>query len=314
MLKAFSMANPKFWKGYIVTMRPYLMFVSGAAGAVGLAYGTGWHINYYILGFIPLFLSYGFGQALTDCFQTDTDSISSPYRPLVKGEIGKRQVLAVSLAGLVLSVSVLLVLNFWIALPGILAVTGLLTYTYFKRKWWGGPVWNAWIVALLPVMGIMTVKGTLSISFFLAIAAVFFAYANFVIIGYFKDISADLQTGYRTLQVAFGWKTSAIVSDCTALTAAAFTFFSMLTSSNIVFFSWIVFGTAVLTNVYGQIKIHLIHDEGKSFGPIVNIVRAFILYCTALTFCWKPGWLVAGIVYYGLFEIFLKIRPSTAQI
>ncbi|MBM3297987.1 MAG: penicillin-binding protein 2, partial [Candidatus Aminicenantes bacterium] len=52
------------------------------------------------LGFLPLFLSYGFGQALTDCFQTDTDSLSAPYRPLVRGTISRGQVLAVSLGGL----------------------------------------------------------------------------------------------------------------------------------------------------------------------------------------------------------------------
>jgi hypothetical protein len=31
------------------------------------------------LAFFPFLLSYGLGQALTDCFQMDTDRISSPY-------------------------------------------------------------------------------------------------------------------------------------------------------------------------------------------------------------------------------------------
>ena len=34
---------------------------------------------------LAFFVSYGFGQALTDCFQTDTDALSAPYRPLVRG-------------------------------------------------------------------------------------------------------------------------------------------------------------------------------------------------------------------------------------
>ena len=29
----------------------------------------------------------------------------------------------------------------------LLSVAGLATYTWFKRRWWGGPFYNAWIVA-----------------------------------------------------------------------------------------------------------------------------------------------------------------------
>jgi len=43
-----------------------------------------------------------------------------------------------------------------------------------------------------------------------AVCAVFFGYANFVVMGYFKDISADRATGYRTFPVTFGWRAAAI--------------------------------------------------------------------------------------------------------
>ena len=43
----------------------------------------------FILAFVPFFLGYGFGQAFTDSSQTDTDSISSPYRPVIQGLIKK---------------------------------------------------------------------------------------------------------------------------------------------------------------------------------------------------------------------------------
>src|SRR4051794_4355991 len=88
-----------FWQAYIIQMRPYLFFVSGIAGATGIAMASGpatpvWKI---IVAFIPFFLGYGFGQALTDCFQTDTDKLSAPYRPLSKGIISIRAVLTVSI-------------------------------------------------------------------------------------------------------------------------------------------------------------------------------------------------------------------------
>src|SRR4030042_7182477 len=145
--------NAQFWSAYWTTMRPYLVFISGAAGLVGLAFIRELDGLRLALAFFPLLLSYGFGQALTDCFQMDTDALSSLYRPLVRGVISRTQVLAVSLVGLAAGVVILALLNPVIIVPGGLAVLGLLTYTIFKRTWWGGPPWNSWIVALLPLMG-----------------------------------------------------------------------------------------------------------------------------------------------------------------
>ncbi len=96
-----------FWKAFWSTMRPYLLFVSGGAGLVGLAFIKDLGSVTVLLAFVPLFLSYGLGQALTDCFQMDTDALSSPYRPLIKGIISRRQVLSVSFVGLTLAISIM---------------------------------------------------------------------------------------------------------------------------------------------------------------------------------------------------------------
>ena len=151
--------SPGFARAYAVTMRPYLLFVSGAAGLVGLSFIPDPALGRVLLAFVPLFLSYGFGQALTDCFQTDTDSLSAPYRPLVRGIVSRRQILTVSMVGLTAVVLVLGYLNPVILAFGVVAVVGLLTYTYLKRTWWGGPPWNAWIVAILPIMGRFVDRG-----------------------------------------------------------------------------------------------------------------------------------------------------------
>ena len=68
-------------------MRPYLLFVSGASGLVGLALADSLVGPSLLVAALPFFLSYGLGQAITDTFQTDTDALSSPYRPLVRGAI-----------------------------------------------------------------------------------------------------------------------------------------------------------------------------------------------------------------------------------
>ena len=72
----------------------------------------------------------------------------------------------------------------------------------------GGPFYNAWIVALLPIIGKMAAIGTREplLNFFETgilipiIISVFFSYANFVLMGYFKDISADITDSFFKIQ------------------------------------------------------------------------------------------------------------------
>lgn len=313
-----------FLRAYVVTMRPYLLFVSGAAGLVGLSFLPDPTAGRVVPAFVALFLSYGFGQALTDCFQTDTDALSAPYRPLVAGVVSRRQVLVTSLAGLAVVIAVLAWLNPTILILGLLAVVGLATYTFLKRTWWGGPPWNSWIVALLPLMGRLTDRGygassfarpdtPVARAFLLAVLAVFFGYANFVVMGYFKDISADRVTGYRTFPVVFGWKPAAVYGDVTAAVAAALTArVIVLVGANP--WSLIMFGAGIALHLHAQIAMHLARDERTVGGPIANGVRALVFYCLAIVASNAVGWVPLLIVFYGCFEVALWLRPERGQV
>ncbi len=313
-----------FIKSYVVTMRPYLLFVSGAAGMVGLAFIESPPLWRVALAVVPLFFSYGLGQALTDCFQTDTDAISAPYRPLVRGVVSKAQVFWVSLVGLTVVVLILAYLNPWILPLGFLAVIGLLTYTYFKRRWWGGPPWNAWIVAILPMMGRL-VDRDYSLSelirfgdvrtpaFCLSVIAIFAGYANFVVMGYFKDISADRETGYRTFPVVFGWRANAVYGDVTALVVAGLTaWVVVLTGGG--FSAWAVLVAAVALQLHAQVSVHRTRDEHAVGTPIANGVRALIFFCLAIVLALKPGWIGFAGIFYVAFELALRLRPEHGQV
>jgi 4-hydroxybenzoate polyprenyltransferase len=314
-----------FWKAFWITMRPYLIFVSGAAGLLGMAFIPEPASFRLVLGFVPLFLSYGLGQALTDCFQMDTDTLSSPYRPLVRGVISRRQVLAVSFTGLGAGVLLLTALNPEILILGIMAMAGLLAYTSLKRTWWGGPPWNSWIVALLPLMGRL-IQGDISLrqvfspaapfsrSYAFAVLAVFFGYANFVLMGYLKDISADRATGYRTFPVVFGWGATALGSDFLALAAAALACLSLASLPSVTLLSMTVFGAAILINLSAQVRIHRVRDENKSYRSIAGVVRSFVLYATAIILSRKPQWLPFLTIFYLWFEVTLGLRPEERQV
>jgi 4-hydroxybenzoate polyprenyltransferase len=318
-----------FWSRYMITMRPYLLFISGAAGLVGMSLiedPVPWKM---VLGFIPFFLSYGLGQALTDVFQTDTDSISSKYRPMVRKEILKRDVFLVSIGGLLLGVLILGFINPYLFIPGIIAVIGLATYTSFKRRWWGGPPWNSWIVATLVLDGIMIDKHfnpILEVSNFtrpalmmlISMAAVFFAYANFVVTGYFKDISADRATGYETFQVKFGWKAGAIYGDILSVLAAASVIavgFLDGIGNSITRWIWTIpFLLGLAVNLRAQIGIHRIRDESKTHGPILNVVRAFLFYCYAIILISHPIMIILVLPFHIGFEFIILRRPEKNQI
>ena len=326
--EAYPILSLRFWRAYLVTMRPYLLYVSGAAGLAGLAFTGGIPATGILLASAAFFLSYGLGQALTDCFQTDTDSISSPYRPLVKGNITKRQVFAVSIAGLTGVILILAYLDPEILLLGLLAVAGLVTYTSFKRTWWGGPPWNAWIVALLPLMGRLADPGLSlfdlsvvtrghSLPFILAVATIFVGYANFVVMGYFKDISADRQTGYRTIPVVFGWEKGTKVSDHLAVYTAILCFstlFALSATGEASLWGFFIFSAGAGTSLFAQAGLHRVEEEKETHPMIAGTVRCFILYCLAIAVALKPGWLLPSILFYLFFELTLRMRPERSQV
>lgn len=315
-----QLTNPKFWKAYFIHMRPYLLFVSGVAGLAGMAIFSDFQItdSKTILAFIPFFLGYGFGQALTDCFQVDTDSISAPYRPLSQGIVSPKSIGIVSILGLVLCAVILISFNSLNALFGVLTIIGLATYSFFKKRFWfAGPFYNAWIVALLPVMGFLAMTGLgwddlQNQDLINVILLSFFSYANFVLIGYLKDITADRETDYKTFPVVFGWNASVWIGDVFAILSIYFcSIIAFESAEGIIFWA-----AGTLIAILGQLFAHFTKNKTESNAafPIVGTVRSLILWHLAIVLGFHPELLFYAIGFYVLFEIVLFTRPVRAQI
>ncbi len=318
-VKLFSMI---FLKSYLITMRPYLLFVSGAASIAGLSTLHDLPQLKAVLTFCVFFLSYGFGQALTDCFQIDTDEISSPYRPLTQGVITKNQVMAISVVCLLILCIILYFMNPLIFIPALLSVTGLATYSFFKKIWWAGPFYNSWIVALIPIMSRMIAPDEpLIIPLMVPVlASVFFSYASFVLIGYFKDISADRKTGYNTFPVKFGWVPGCVVSDIfvgISIAASAGTLFLVYSKNPglFLFLMAILFYIAgVYFGILGLVQLHSTRSENHAYRPIVNTVRMYMLLLLAQSCHVSNLFLFIAVAFYAAFEIALKHRPERTQV
>ena len=309
-----------FWKAYFVHCRPYLFFVSGAAGLSGMALAGKLDLTdgLFWMAFLPFFVSYGLGQALTDTFQVDTDRISAPYRPLSQGIVTPTAIFWTSLLGLFLCGLSIVSLNRWNILLAGVSIFGLATYSFSKKKYWfAGPPHNALIVSLLPLMGYLSVSGcainVLIHKDLIQLATLsFFAYANFVMMGYLKDITADRETGYRTFPVVFGWDPTVWVGDVLAL-------LSIVLATQLIDNSWeaiLLLGAGSVVAIAGQLYAHLtLHkQESNARFPIEATVRSFILWQLAVVVGIDKYWLVPALLYYGAFELFLYMRPERSQI
>lgn len=332
-MKAMSLQPGAFYKpgslgflrSYFIHMRPYLLFVSGVAGVSGIAVSA-YSLSHLssVLCFWAFFLGYGFGQALTDCFQIDTDSISSPYRPLVRGIIRKKDVLLTSIAGLFIIGLTLIMHNLYNLPVFILSALGLLSYTYFKRNYsFLGPFWNSWIVMLLPVAGFLTTANdftfahVLNNKLILLLALMTFAsYANFVLIGYLKDIQADRETGYKTFPVVFGWSKTVWAGNLNVAVSIILCAYLVSRSYNIYALAFLAAGSIIA--VSGQVYAMFTKEktEKNSAFPVAATVRSFILWHLSVILAFKPGMaaVLLAAVFYLFFELVIYARPQKEQI
>jgi len=316
-MTVYALASLGFWRAYLITLRPYLCFVSAISGLVGIALAPAGHVARSSAAGIAFFFAYGFGQALTDVFQTDTDALSAPYRPLPRGLISRQQVFGVSVLGLMGCAAVFVVLNPSALIPCVMGVMGLIAYTPFKRRWWAGPACNSWIVALLPAIGWLSAHPRHFMpktpALYWVMASVFFSYAIFVVLGYLKDVEADRQTGYITFPVRFGRKATVLFS-CTLLLVSMFCSFKLLrlttTPASVLSF-WIT-GCGLLVGAH--LYSWKAETDAEAHVGIGLSVRGYTVLHAAEAAAFQPNWLWPSLVLFLVFEASLRRRPERTQI
>lgn len=317
LAQAPPILSARFARAYWTTMRPYLCFVSGATGLVGLGLARTLSTPGLLVVGSVFFVAYGLGQALTDVTQLDTDAISAPYRPMVQGLVRPRDVLLVSLVGLGACALVLVAFNPAIALLAALPVAGLATYTPMKRRYWAGPAWNAWIVAMLPFLAALTGGGgpravLAEASTQRAMATTFFAYLTFVLLGYLKDVEADRRTGYVTLPVRFGRRWTVTVSFACAVIALAIarpSWSGGAPSGGVIFWS---LGAVLL--VLAHARAWSVTRDAAAHPAITLGLRGYVALELGVAIALRPTLLLVGVATLAAFELMLARRPSKEQV
>ncbi|MBF0543201.1 MAG: UbiA family prenyltransferase [Candidatus Riflebacteria bacterium] len=320
-----SIFSKAFCYGYWLQLRPYLFFISGISGLIGLSINPieGWFRLF--IAFVAFFLLFGFGQALIDVFQIARDSLVSPNKPLCREAISKTQVFAVSSVGLLFCVAIFSVLNpltFWIGLAGVM---GLVAYTWFEKRWWGGLFWKSWIAATLPVIGFLCFEPSyekifLSEKLWAAMGSIFFSYSVFVLLGYYKDISVNSRAGYNTFPVVFGWNAGLFISSCFLTLTFIFGFwlfvFKLMPAEfdPVFVLATVLWSSGIAFGAFAHRLMLRINRERLAHLAIIHAVRSFVLIHCGIVIALNPG-LKWFILFFCLaFEYFIRARPEKSQI
>jgi 4-hydroxybenzoate polyprenyltransferase len=156
--------------------------------------------------------------------------------------------------------------------------------------------------------------------FVYGLSAVFWGYANFVLVGYFKDVEADRATGYNTFLVVFGRRLSSIASNIFGL-MTILTTLSVFTYSNSLDqlieenpYETIIFVVGSLVMFLCQVLVHFIKKDDESSNAISLSVHAYILLLSSIIVLNKNDWFIPMIIFYALFNLTMILRPAKNQI
>jgi 4-hydroxybenzoate polyprenyltransferase len=243
----------------------------------------------------------------------------------VRGEITRAQVLAVSIVALLAITALYAWLNPWTMIPAALAVAGIVLYTPFKRRWWGGPPWNSWVVATLPLIGVLLGGGTPSEvlargEVWLAMGSVYFSYAVFVLLGYFKDVEADRATGYDTMVVRFGRPASVWVSAMHAVLALGCSAALLHTAAEPAGAVWpgVVGGSlwigSALAIVVAHFMIASTSRDQEAHPAIALVVVGYVGLHFGETALLRPALTTAVALIFPVSVLTLACRPQKTQV
>lgn len=291
-----------FLRSYVNNLRLELLFVSASCALAGMAYGTQSSRLLFLLGFIPFFLCYGFGKALTD-------ELSSAH--------SRREVIKINGIGLGLCALLITCLNPLNILFSIIAAIALVGYVHLKRQsLLSGPLYLGIIVALLPMMGLLSMGGQFvdikKPHMLWLYTFTLFSFANLLLMSQLKAIQSDKKAGFKTVPAVLGWSKAVVLGDFFVILSIAAAGMMINYSDTVALLVFVV-GSAI--GIAGQVKAHYTKKRGENISGFIvsSALRSFVLWHIAVFIGEKTEWLIFACFFYALFEISLKLKVNTDE-
>lgn len=291
-----------FLRDYINNLRMELLFVSASCALAGMAYGTQSSRLIFLLAFIPFFLCYGFANALMGEL-----SHSNP----------RREILKINGTGLFLCIALISCLNPFNFFFALIAIIALLGYVRLKKKsLFSGPLYLGGVIALLPMMGLLSMGGQLidlkSSRMLWLYTFTLFSFGNLLLMSQLKEIQNDKQTGFKTVPAILGWDKAVVVGDIFVVLSIAAAGMMINYSDSVALF---VFIAGSLIGIAGQTKAHLTKKRGESISSFIisSTLRSFVLWHVAVFIGERAEFIIFACVFYVMFEISLKLKVSSDE-
>lgn len=196
---------------YVKSMRPYLFFISGMAGWLGIVFsGANVFIGRVIVVLSVVFIGWGVNQVINDLLGLKEDRINAPHRPLVSGELPIEMAIILSLFLFILGGIVTYLLNPQAIALFLLVFVLNIVYEYSKRIPLLGNIVFGFLLAPCVYYGAMCINNKRLIEALLDARILLFAIAVVLInitmafFTYYKDFIGDKATGNRTIIVQLG--------------------------------------------------------------------------------------------------------------
>jgi len=202
------MVKSKFIWAYLKSMRPYLFFVTGVAGWLGIVFsGVEANIFKQLVVLTVLFFSWGINQIINDYLGRKEDRINAPHRPMVSGELNVRYALVTTFILFVLGGIISFFLNPYALIIYLIGYIFNIIYEYLKGIPLLGNIWFGILISVCPFYGALAVskqslymvftnRDLIFVSLFVALV-----FSTMTYFTYYKDYYGDKVTGKKTLVV-----------------------------------------------------------------------------------------------------------------
>ncbi|MBL7131471.1 MAG: UbiA family prenyltransferase [Candidatus Omnitrophica bacterium] len=206
-MKKYNIFSKEIIFAYIKSMRPYLFFLSGMAGLLGVVFcGQTASAGKLISILSVVFLGWGVNQVVNDFLGLKEDRINAPNRPLVTGALPIKAAVLYSLGLFVLGGFITYILNAYALIFYFLVFLLNIAYEYSKKIPLLGNIVFGFLLAPCVYYGAMCVNGKglevlLDKKLFLLAIAVILINITVAFFTYYKDFKGDKITGKRTIIV-----------------------------------------------------------------------------------------------------------------
>uniref|UniRef100_A0A7C4H678 Geranylgeranylglyceryl phosphate synthase n=1 Tax=Staphylothermus marinus TaxID=2280 RepID=A0A7C4H678_STAMA len=247
-------------KTYLSIMRFSNSLLTGLTIVFSIIVYSKWMIdvNKIVIGFITGYTGSASAMCINDYIDAPVDSINKPWKPIPSGLVNRRNVLYMSIALLLSTILINVLINYKTLLVASIYVLIAYTYSFLRKQWWSQLIVPLSTTAPLIYGYIVSNHPLEYLSFTVLFSATMFS-ATLVreIVKAIIDIEGDLKYNYSTIPIKYGLdnaKKLIIINTIVSVTLGYLSGLTINYRSTLYFILFTISSFIYLNNVFKAIK------------------------------------------------------------